>query len=313
MSSSKKQQSKKKKAREPLEDRYEPEYRQDGSENPRFRSLTTVDKELAGQAFICFSHEQPFDHIKRREVFVFEEFVRQWEFRTSMTKFHDFLQFMAHKHGIAIEPLLADYEEFVKSEQDSLRGGVEGDYKTFVENEGDKVNAKFNKAHSFQTSVTAIKFRGAFPSKEEAELRAEMLNKEDPDFSTFVGPAGTWLLAHPDINKMQDVRFLNEEMNRLMHEKGKNDRHATQAFDQRVRESKEHAIEDNKKNAEKFGSSRTQDIDEFGNLVDMRAAKASATASAGEDAAESLFDGKGVVTTAGGDNGKSQLTNNPFT
>ena len=288
------------------EDRFEPEFRDDGSENPRYRTLQTVDKPLAGQAFACFSFESPEEHIKNRDVFMFEEFVRQWEFRTSMKKFHQFLQFMAHKHSIPVEPMMADYEEFARDEQKLLKGGVDGDFKTFVENEGDRVNAKYSKEHNFQTAVRAVKFRGAFPSQDEAEFRAEMLNKEDPGFDTFVGPMGTWLLWHPDINKMKDVRYLNEEMDRMMHEKNKNDKHATEAFDKRVREAKETAIEENRKNAETYGSSRTQDIDAQGNLVDMRASKASAAQ------AEALFDGKDVVTTVGGDGGRSLLVNDPF-
>lgn len=286
--------------------KYEPEYNEDGTENPRFRTLQTVDKELAGQKFACFSFVSPEDHIKNRNVFYFEEFVRQWNFRNSMAKFHHFLQFVAHKHSLEVSSLMSDFEEFCKDEQQLLVAGIDGDYKTFVEKEEETLNMKYNKAHQFQTSVRSVKFRGAFPSLEEAELRAQALIKEDPDFSTFVGPVGTWLLWHPDIDKMKDVRYLNDEMNRLMHEKKTNDILATQAFDERVLESKQKAIAENKANAEKYGNQITQDIDEHGNLVDLIAKKKSSTSAA------SLFDGEDVVMDKNTDHGLSKLVHNPF-
>lgn len=288
--------------------KYEPEYNEDGTENPRFRTLQTVDKELAGQKFACFSFVSPEDHIKNRNVFYFEEFVRQWNFRNSMAKFHHFLQFVAHKHSLEVSSLMSDFEEFCKDEQQLLVAGIDGDYKTFVEKEEETLKIKYNKAHQFQTSVRSVKFRGAFPSLEEAELRAQALIKEDPDFSTFVGPVGTWLLWHPDIDKMKDVRYLNDEMNRLMHEKKTNDILATQAFDERVLESKQKAIAENKANAEKYGNQITQDIDEHGNLVDLIAKKKSSTSAA----AASLFDGEDVVMDKNTDHGLSKLVHNPF-
>jgi hypothetical protein len=60
---------------------------------------------------------------------------------------------------------------------------------------------------------------------------------------------------------------MEEELNQLMSEKVKNETFAKSAFEQRVKETKQKAIEENIKNSEKSGSSLTQGIDEEGNLV----------------------------------------------
>jgi hypothetical protein len=60
---------------------------------------------------------------------------------------------------------------------------------------------------------------------------------------------------------------MEEELNQLMTEKTKNETFAKSAFEQRIKETKQKAIEENIKNAEKTGSSLTQGMDEEGNLI----------------------------------------------
>jgi hypothetical protein len=63
---------------------------------------------------------------------------------------------------------------------------------------------------------------------------------------------------------------MEEELNQLMSEKIKNETFAKSAFEQRVKETKQKAIEDNIKNSEKSGSTLSQGIDEEGNLVGIK-------------------------------------------
>ena len=60
---------------------------------------------------------------------------------------------------------------------------------------------------------------------------------------------------------------MEDELNQLMFEKNKNESNAKIEFDKRVKESKQKAIEENIKNAEKSGNTLTQNIDEQGNLI----------------------------------------------
>ena len=185
-----------------------------------------------------------------------------------MEKFHQFLNFISFKYKLQFEEIIKDFETFVKEERDIIvSSSIEDDYKTFLDREEESIEKKFNIKHNFQTSVRGFKARGNFPSQEEAELRAKILRETDPSFDVYVGPVGTWLPWEPDAYKTGKVEYMEEELNQLAHEKKKNEEIAKTVFEQRVKDSKEKAMHENKKNAEKYGNVLTQDIDNNGNLI----------------------------------------------
>jgi hypothetical protein len=83
----------------------------------------------------------------------------------------------------------------------------------------------------------------------------------------FVGPVGLWMPWDPESYKTGRVEYMEEELNQLMHEKNKNETNAKNTFDQRLKDTKQKAIEENIKNAEKSGNKLTQTIDDTGNLI----------------------------------------------
>jgi hypothetical protein len=131
----------------------------------------------------------------------------------------------------------------------------------------------------------------------------------------FVGPVGQWLCWDPEAYKTGRVEYMEEELNQLAQEKQKNESVAKTAFEQRVKETKQKAIDDNKKNAEKHGSSLTQDIDNEGNLVGVsntQEAKLSESSSISvADIRSELFDGDNIVIGQS-DYGRSELVSGPF-
>ena len=52
----------------------------------------------------------------------------------------------------------------------------------------------------------ALKVRGVFETREEAEERAEDLRTADPDFHIFVGEVGKWLPWAPDVQNKREVK-----------------------------------------------------------------------------------------------------------
>ena len=291
--------------------------KKDGTPNPKYIDILDVDKPIAGQTFGCFSFISPEKIIKQREKFYFEEFLKQWEMNKSMEKFHQFLNFMSFKYKLQFEEVIKDFEVFVKEERDTIvNSSIEDDYKTFLDREEEELEKKFNINHNFQTSVRGFKSRGNFGSQEEAELRCKLLRETDPSFDIFVGPVGTWLPWEPEAYKTGRVEYMEEELNQLTSEKKKNENIAKSAFEQRVRETKEKAIEENKKNAKKHGNLVTQDIDEDGNLIE---AGQNTTFDSKEhetisivDIKSELFDGDNIVVGKT-DYGQSQLKSGPFT
>jgi len=290
--------------------------RKDGSTNPKYVDLLEVDKPIAGQTYGCFSFITPEKILKQKEMFFFEEFLKKWEFNKSMEKFHQFLNFLSFKYKLNLEDVMKDYEGFVKEERENLvQSSIEDEYKTFLDREEEELQKKFDIKHNFQTSVRGFKSRGNFGSQEEAELRAKLLREVDPNFDVFVGPVGQWLCWDPEAYKTGRVEYMEEELNQLAHEKHKNESAAKNAFEQRVKETKQKAIEENKKNAEKHGNPLTQTIDDEGNLVGIGATQEKTlgnneTISVGDIRSE-LFDGENVVVGKT-DYGRSELVSGPF-
>jgi hypothetical protein len=292
----------------------EKQHKKDGSKNPKYVDLLEVDKAIAGQNFGCFSFISPENVLKKREMYFFEEFLKQWEMTKSMEKFHQFLNFISFKYKLQFEEVMKDFEVFIKEERDIIvSSSLDDDYKTFLDKEEENLEKKFNVKHNFQTSLRGFKARGNFASQEEAELRAKLLRETDPSFDVFVGPIGTWLPWDPEAYKTGRVEYMEEELNQLVSEKKKNEQIAKNAFEQRVKESKQNAIEENKKNAEKHGNVLTQDIDEEGNLVGITEniqQNTSETISVADIRSE-LFDSENVVVGKT-DYGQSKLKSGPF-
>ena len=239
-----------------------------GKPNPKYVDLLDVYKQIDGQNFGCFSFITPEKILKQKDAYYFEQFLKSWELSKSMDKFSQFLHFVSYKYNISLENMTKDYEEFVKDEQAELRKTeMDSDFKTFVDKNEERLENDFNIQHNFQTSVRGFKCRGLYATQQEAELRCKMLREIDPNFDIFVGPVGQWLCWDPEAYKTGRTEYMEDELNQLMTEKTKNETFAKSAFDQRIKESKQAAIEENIKNSAKTGSSLTQGIDEDGNLV----------------------------------------------
>lgn len=289
-----------------------------GNVNPKYVDVLDEDKPLAGQKFVCISFISPERIIKQKELFFFEEFLKKWEFSKSMEKFVQFLNFISYKYKLSFEEISKDFKEFLTEEQAGfIDGGMENDYKTFIDQNEEDLENSFNAKHSFQTSTRGIKIRGAYPTMEEAELRCKMLRELDPNHDVFVGPIGLWMPWDPEAYKTGRVEYMEEELNQLMHEKNKNEAFAKSAFDQRVKETKKKAIDENIKLAEKTGATLTQTIDDEGNLVGVsnmntqeRTLKDQGSISAADIRAE-LFEGENIVIGKT-DNGQSELISGPF-
>lgn len=243
----------------------------DGQINPKYIDLCDEDPPIAGQKFACLSFISPEKILKDRNQWIFEQFVKQWDFKKSMDKFFDFLQFASYKYGLEMEALTNDYTEFIKEEGTKLRDtSIEDDYKNFLDKNEDDLTQKFQKANLFQTSVRGLKIRGVFPTQEEAELRCKKIRDSDPNHDILVGPVGLWLPWDPDAYKTGRIEFMEEELNQLHHEKMKNEAKAKEEFEKRVKESKRKAIEENIALAKKTGNVLTQTIDEQGNLIGVQ-------------------------------------------
>uniref|UniRef100_A0A6C0I4A2 Uncharacterized protein n=1 Tax=viral metagenome TaxID=1070528 RepID=A0A6C0I4A2_9ZZZZ len=242
-----------------------------GQANPKYIDLCDEDTPIAGQKFACLSFISPEKILKQRETYLFDQFVKQWDFSKSSERFLDFIHFMSYKYNLKDETVIQDFQEFVKEEGEKLRETtVPDDFKTFLDKHEDRLTEQFQKENQFQTSVRGVKIRGVFSTQEEAQNKCVALRKKDPNHDIYVGPVGIWVPWDPDAYKTGKVEFMEEELNKLHEEKIKNETIAKQEFDKRVMETKRKAIEENVKAAQKSGNVLTQTIDKEGNLVGVK-------------------------------------------
>lgn len=240
----------------------------DGTENKLYVDLLDEDKPISNQKFACVSFVSPEDLLKKKDIFMFEEFVKKWDLATSINKFTQFLSFISYKYDIEMMKLTEDMKQFVEDEKAKLlEYSVLDDYKTFIDNNESELQKEFDKAHNFQTSVRGLKIRGSFPSLEEAEFRCKLLREQDPYHDVYVAQVGAWLPFHPVAYKTGRVEYLEEELNQLFMEKKKNEECAKEEFDKRVREEKRKSIEENVRKARESNNLLSQTIDENDNLV----------------------------------------------
>jgi tRNA(His) 5'-end guanylyltransferase len=291
-----------------------PKYLPDGKENPKYVDLLEEDKPIAGQKFVCLSFVSPEKIIKQKEEFLYEEFIKQWDFKKSMEKFTQFLNFVAFKYpSLSFDKLMADFNDFTKEEGESLKlaSSISDDYKTFIDNNEEQLDQKFGELHQFQTSTRGIKVRGVFPTQGEAELRCKLLREVDSNHDIYVGQVGMWVPFHPDAYKTGRVEYMEETLNQLMADKKKNEDMAKHDFEKRVKEAKQKAIEENMKKAEESGNKLTQTINAEGELVGV--ANVGNFDGLDEDATiddikKNMFDAENVVLDTNGDHGLSKLT-----
>ena len=284
----------------------------DGSANPKYVDVLDEDKPIAGQKFVCISFISPEKVLADKNMFFFQQFLKQWELSKSMEKFTQFLNFASFKYNISFDAVSKDLEEFVKSEREIIvKTKLSDEYKTYIDNNEERLQAEFDNTYEFQTSTRGVKVRGSFPTQGEAELRAKMLREADPNHDVFVGPVGLWMPFDPEAYKTGRVEYLESELNQLMQEKNKNESRAKTEFDTRVNDAKHKAIEDNKQKAIASGNKLTQTIDAEGNLVSVKDKNTFGISNDEEvstaDIRKHLFEDKNVVVGET-DHGLSSLT-----
>ena len=242
-----------------------------GKINSRYIDLLSEDPVIPNQKYGCYSFVSPEKIIRKREIFMFEKFVKQWEYSKGLSVFSDFTQYLSFKYSLNAESVMNDLVEFCKEEENVLkREDVEGDFKQFMDKNEDRLGQEFNRDNKFQTSVRGFINRGNFGTPEEAEKYAKEIRDRDPNHDIFVGRNFVWTPFDPDAYKTGRVEFLEEELNQLHHEKLKNEKQAKEEFDKRLYEAKRKAIQDNIEKAKKSGNKLTQTIDEEGNLTGVK-------------------------------------------
>lgn len=195
-----------------------------------------VDQPIPGQNFVCLSFISPEKILKKKEVFFCKNFLKFY--------FEKISEKRENEKEIT-------FEELINSEN------IEEVYENFLYVKEDELNQKFSEMNNFQTTIRGLKIRGSYDTKREADVRAKVLQKRDPNFNVFVGQVGYWLPWDPNPDNIQEQEYQNDQLNTLMKKYMENRSEKDELFAQETAERKRRAREENKKR--EFYQEKTED------------------------------------------------------
>ena len=226
--------------------------------------LLDEDTPIAGQKFVCVSFVSPENIIKKKELFFFERFLKTYDFEKNNSKYTKFFQYIGYKHDIDMNLLVDDYNEFLKSESDKLKESsvtLLSEYKNFMDKYEESLQKEYDEQNEFKTNTRGLKIRGSFETEQLANDHAKKVREGDPNHNVYVGPVGMWIPWDPEAYKTGNVMYMEDDLQKLMMEKQKNESEAKEHFKQRIKNAKEAAIKENMEKAKKSGNKLTQQIE----------------------------------------------------
>lgn len=166
------------------------------------------DKPIRGQNYACVSFISPEDVVKRKESFIFEEFVKGAAGDLKALAQHLKELYPTHTQGIvAIE----DRYRYLFDPTD-----VNEEYRRFKENHPE-LESEFIEKNGFQTNVRGIKIRGVYDTLQEAQVRSQVLSRtENGKHNIFIAQVGCWCPWSPNPNDIDNVEYAESSLNTLM-------------------------------------------------------------------------------------------------
>jgi hypothetical protein len=181
-----------------------------------------VDKPLPGQSYYCISFVSPEKVLENKEQFMFYHYERAF-YKKISTMVDSALVNLIEKS----EDGTVDVTEVIKIKK-SVAAACKEEEVTYSEfaskiedfkfRDEDKIGEEFDKQNNFRTSVRGVKVRGTFDTKREADVRAAVLQRQDPLFDVFVGQVGYWCPWDPNPHKIGDIEYMNNDLNKLVKE-----------------------------------------------------------------------------------------------
>jgi len=203
-----------------------------------------VDKPLPGQNYYCISFVSPEKVLEQKELFMYYHY--EQAFYQKFTKIAE-----SALSGMidGCEDGKVDISEVIKLKKSLLAAcsdekvdweEFKNKFEDFRYRDEEKICEVFDKANNFRTSVRGVKVRGVFDTKREADVRAAVLQRQDPLFDVFVGQIGYWCPWDPNPTKITDIEYLNTDLNKLVKEYKGNEAKKDQFYqEQKIQRSKD--------------------------------------------------------------------------
>lgn len=166
------------------------------------------DPPLRGQNFVCLSFVSPEEVIKRKDVFMFEKFLKS--FSEDMNEFFENLSLKYKDDTQMLNSIKERYQCVFNPEL------ANEEYNFFVSKHSEELEKEYFEKNNFQTTIRGIKVRGTFESLKEAEIRAQVLRKMDSKFHVFVAEVGCWCPWSPNPDDISNQEYSETQLNTLM-------------------------------------------------------------------------------------------------
>jgi len=181
-----------------------------------------VDKPISGQNFYCVSFVSPEKILEQKDKFMFYHYERAVNKRVS-TMLDEGLNSLIDKSSdgtVDVSDVISLKKSIEKTckEYDLTFEQFKDKFEDFKFGNEEKIGEAFDKANDFRTSMRGVKVRGVYDTKREADVRAAVLQRQDPLFDVFVGQVGYWCPWDPNPQKIADIEYMNNDLNKLVKE-----------------------------------------------------------------------------------------------
>ena len=227
----------------------------DSTKSQPVQDYLEVDDPIPGQSYVCMSFVSPEEVIADRNLFFMNAFLK------TIAKNYDL-------------------------DEDT----IQEKYKDFLFINETKLDDEYSKKHDFKTSVRGLKIRGTYDTLPEAQRRAKILQKTDPNFNVFVGQVGYWLPWDPAPHRVAKQEYAEKELNELIHKYEENQEARKVAFNKRVEREMEAAKQKNEETKKANAALKKQLEDE------AASAAAASGGGAAADATDAPSSGAGADT-----------------
>ena len=181
-----------------------------------------VDKPISGQNFYCVSFVSPEKILEQKDKFMFYHYERAVNKKMS-SMLDEGLTGLIDKSSdgtVDVSDVIKLKKTLDKTckEYDLTFEQFKDKFEDFKFANEEKIGEAFDKANDFRTSMRGVKVRGVYDTKREADVRASVLQRQDPLFDVFVGQIGYWCPWDPNPQKIADIEYMNNDLNKLVKE-----------------------------------------------------------------------------------------------
>jgi hypothetical protein len=201
------------------------------------------DNEIPSQRFVLLSFLSPEKVLARKDQYIFEQFLKNYEINYKTKNLEKFLAQQVLDFNAKLDAEVARLEAADQSDAAEICrkaripvGEVLGAYQTYIKENAKEITStkikeafddfmfsnekrleeEFHAKNSFQTTIRGLKVRGSYGSQDEAAARAKKLQRNDPVHNIFVAEVGKWLAWDPSPSNVKEQEYQNDELNTLM-------------------------------------------------------------------------------------------------